>query len=187
MYHTSYEIFTTVSLATKTLHKHMNKLKLYIVLVFILGISGCETVSNSLNSVSNATSWVPNALEKSDLVYKPTISQGNIITQKQVNQLKPGMTKKQVKFLLGTPTLRDVFHENRWDYPFTEGKGSNPDKISYFSVLFEDDRLVRLFGDIYPKPNSETTSSRAKPVIKVPDWKPSKKTSWESLKDTFTW
>ncbi len=165
----------------------MNKLKFYILIGPIMTLIGCETLSTSLNSVSKATQWVPNAIENSNWIYKPKISQGNSITQDQVNQLKPGMTKKQVKFLLGSPTLRDVFHENRWDYPFTEGRGSKPDQIKYFSVYFEKDKLVRLFGDFYPNSDAGKSVSKTKPVVKVPDFETKKKTTWERLKGKFTW
>ena len=51
-------------------------------------------------------------------VYRMEIQQGNYISQEAVSQLKPGMTKDQVRFVLGTPLVADIFHENRWDYVY---------------------------------------------------------------------
>jgi outer membrane protein assembly factor BamE len=51
--------------------------------------------------------------------YKVEIVQGNVVTREQFVQLKPGMTRDQVREILGAPLLTDVFHADRWDYPFT--------------------------------------------------------------------
>ena len=50
--------------------------------------------------------------------YRMVIQQGNFISQEMVEQLKPGMTKEQVRFVLGTPLVTDIFHADRWDYVF---------------------------------------------------------------------
>ena len=49
-------------------------------------------------------------------VHKLDIQQGNVVTQEMVDKLKPGMTRAQVRFVLGTPLVTDTFHRNRWDY-----------------------------------------------------------------------
>lgn len=96
------------------------------------------------------------ACSVSDLpfLYRPDRQQGTIITQKKVAQLKPGMSRKQVEFLLGTPTLKDPFHPNRWDYVYEliPGDGSAV-KRTKLSVFFSDDKLVGARG-AYVAPGS---------------------------------
>ena len=55
--------------------------------------------------------------------YKPDVQQGNTLDDKQIAQLKPGMTQQQVVFIMGTALLKDPFHKNRWDYIYTYTKG----------------------------------------------------------------
>jgi len=83
------------------------------------------------------------------------IQQGNFVTQEMVSQLKQGMTKDQVRFVLGTPLVADIFHENRWDYIFRRQRAnSNEVEKRRLSVFFEDGKLVRLAGDVVPGANS---------------------------------
>ncbi|MFQ5760576.1 MAG: outer membrane protein assembly factor BamE, partial [Acidiferrobacterales bacterium] len=49
-------------------------------------------------------------------IYRPEVQQGNVVTQEMVSQLKIGMSRRQVRFLLGTPLIEDPFHQDRWDY-----------------------------------------------------------------------
>ena len=52
-------------------------------------------------------------------VYKIDIQQGNVVTQDMIDQLKPGMTRRQVRFIMGNPLITDTFHANRWDYLYS--------------------------------------------------------------------
>src|SRR5690606_17744119 len=52
-------------------------------------------------------------------VYKIDIQQGNVVTQDMINQLRPGMTRRQVRFIMGNPMITDTFHPNRWDYLYS--------------------------------------------------------------------
>ena len=52
-------------------------------------------------------------------VYKIDIQQGNVVTQDMIDQLRPGMTRRQVRFIMGNPLLVDTFHANRWDYLYS--------------------------------------------------------------------
>lgn len=151
-----------------------------------LSLSGCSTVGDGLSQVSSITSWVPDALDKAPLIYRPTIQQGNVVTQEQVNQLKPGMSRRQVRFVLGSPTLTDVFHEDRWDYPFTIGFGSKPETFKYLSVYFEDDRLVRITGDLHPQPEAEQKPVEKPSLVSVPDWTPESKSLFGRAVDAVT-
>ena len=88
------------------------------------------------------------ALSTSACVYKLDVQQGNLITQDVVAKLKKGMTKTEVRQVLGTPLLMDPFHGNRWDYYFSTHKGGRQVERSRFSVNFENDKLVSLTGDV---------------------------------------
>ena len=85
-------------------------------------------------------------------VYKISIPQGNIITQDMVDQLRPGMTKRQVIFVMGTPLVRDPYHQDRWDYVYNFQPGGGERGQERLSVVFEDDQLVSISGDFEPTP-----------------------------------
>jgi len=77
------------------------------------------------------------------------IQQGNFITQEMIGQLKPGMTKDQVRFTLGTPLVADMFHANRWDYIFVRQRANSRDvEQRRISVFFESNKLDRVDGDV---------------------------------------
>ncbi len=83
-------------------------------------------------------------------VYKIGIAQGNIITQEMVDQLRPGMTKRQVIFVMGTPLVRDPYHQDRWDYIYSFQPGGGVRGQESISVFFIDDELVSFTGDFVP-------------------------------------
>lgn len=83
-------------------------------------------------------------------VYKIGIAQGNIITQEMVDQLRPGMTKRQVIFVMGTPLVRDPYHQDRWDYIYNFQPGGGVRGQERISVFFFDDELVSFTGDFVP-------------------------------------
>jgi outer membrane protein assembly factor BamE len=82
--------------------------------------------------------------------YRMTIQQGNNLSQEMVAQLKLGMTREQVRFVLGTPLLMDVFHADRWDYVYYREIPGGKREQRNLSVLFEKDKLVRVLGDLVP-------------------------------------
>lgn len=83
-------------------------------------------------------------------VYKLDVQQGNVITQDMVDQLRPGMTTRQVRFIMGTPLMTDTFHENRWDYLYSLTPGHQERVQERISLFFENDRLIALSGDFTP-------------------------------------
>lgn len=96
-----------------------------------------------------ACSYVPT------LPYKIDIQQGNVVTQEMVEKLKPGMTRSQVRFVLGTPLITDVFHGNRWDYfYYLAPRGSLSEKRK-LTVIFDGDRLSHIEGDFSLSPSSD--------------------------------
>jgi outer membrane protein assembly factor BamE len=84
------------------------------------------------------------------LVYRIDVQQGNYVTQDLVAKLKPGMTKAEVRQLLGTPLLNDVFHADRWDYLFTNTRASRKDDGKRITIVFKDDKVVSFTGEGQP-------------------------------------
>ena len=80
-------------------------------------------------------------------VYLINIDQGNIVEQDMVDQLKPDMTRRQVRFLLGTPIVEDTFNNDRWDYIRVVRRGNDTLLRRRLTVVFEDDVLVDVEGD----------------------------------------
>ncbi len=81
-------------------------------------------------------------------VYKIDVEQGNIVTSEMVAQLKPGMTRRQVRFILGTPLIEDPFNQDRWDYPYVKRNGLKVLNESHLTVYFDGDSLVKYDGDV---------------------------------------
>ena len=90
------------------------------------------------------------SLDSWSITYKIDIQQGMVITQEMVDQLKTGMTKDQVRFVLGTPILTDPFHAQRWDYPFRFQPGRGAVEERRFTVYFDDDKMTGYNGDSVP-------------------------------------
>ena len=82
--------------------------------------------------------------------YKITVQQGNFVSQEAVSQLKEGMTREQVRFLLGTALLTDMFHEDRWDYPFRLLKPNGELITSQLSVTFKNNTVAHFEGGKLP-------------------------------------
>jgi outer membrane protein assembly factor BamE len=83
-------------------------------------------------------------------VYKINVEQGNIVTPEMAAQLKPGMTRRQVKFILGTPLVEDTFNKNRWDYLYSKRNGNKILSESRLTVEFDGDYLANVSGDLAP-------------------------------------
>ena len=82
--------------------------------------------------------------------YKIDIQQGNFISQDMVAQLKPGMSKDQVRNVLGTPLLTDIFHAERWDYVYWREAPSGKRESRRLVVFFDDNKLARVSADAMP-------------------------------------
>jgi outer membrane protein assembly factor BamE len=85
--------------------------------------------------------------------YKIDIQQGNFVSSEMLAQLKEGMTREQVRFVLGTPLLTDMFHADRWDYDFRLAKGNGQLIASRVSVFFNGDSLSKWDGGDLPTEN----------------------------------
>ncbi|MBT3198163.1 MAG: outer membrane protein assembly factor BamE, partial [Gammaproteobacteria bacterium] len=81
-------------------------------------------------------------------IYQADIHQGNIVDQEMVDQLKLGMNKRQVRFIMGSPLLVDTFHQEHWVYFSSKRvKGSLQDQ-QRISLYFEQEKLARIHGDL---------------------------------------
>ncbi|MCW8883673.1 MAG: outer membrane protein assembly factor BamE [Motiliproteus sp.] len=84
-------------------------------------------------------------------VHKIDIQQGNLVTQEMVDQLRPGMTKSQVRFVMGSPLVVDTFQQSRWDYLMTLKKGTDDVRIQErISLFFKEGKLAFFNGDFRP-------------------------------------
>lgn len=86
------------------------------------------------------------AILTSCTIHKIDIQQGNVLSCDTIKQVTAGMSRKQVKFLLGDPTIMDPFHHDRWDYPYSfhSGiKGSTPER-HHVTVFFAGDKVTRI-------------------------------------------
>jgi outer membrane protein assembly factor BamE len=90
------------------------------------------------------------------IVYHQPVYQGNLLEKSAVDQLQAGMDKQQVILLLGTPSVADPFHQDRWDYVSTQrtGRVGRAEKKD-FVLYFEGDRLARWEGDYFPEQDAE--------------------------------
>lgn len=84
-------------------------------------------------------------------VYKIDIQQGNVVTQDMIDQLKPGMTQSQVRFIMGNPLITDTFHAKRWDYLYSTQPGGRQRYQERIALMFDsNDQLIGLGGDFMP-------------------------------------
>ncbi|MDE0746887.1 MAG: outer membrane protein assembly factor BamE [Porticoccaceae bacterium] len=99
-----------------------------------------------LSVISTGCSWI-----KFPGVHKVDIQQGNILDQDMVDKLLPGMTKSQVRFVLGTPLIADTFNQARWDYIYRRVSAAGEKTEENVTVYFDnEDKLDRITGDYAP-------------------------------------
>jgi len=139
--------------------------KLFISGLFIASLfaGGCSTIEDMGNAMPDVLTDVP-------LVYRPEVQQGNVVTQEMVDKLQPGMNRRQVTYILGTPLLVDAFHQDRWDYIYTRETGGGTDNKERISLFFEDDTLIRVEGDFRPQPKEDPLAGGEETVFTVPDY-----------------
>lgn len=119
------------------------------ILVFLMLLAGCGDLP-----------FLPTVTP-----YKIDIQQGNMVTQDMVEKLQPGMSRAQVRFMLGTPLVADPFHPDRWDYVYHYKKGGQATEQRRLVVIFKDDKFVRVEGDrMPPPPVTKTGPSDTKPA-----------------------
>lgn len=93
-------------------------------------------------------------------VYKVEVQQGNVVSQDMIDKLKPGMTRSQVRFVLGTPLVTDSFHPDRWDYYYYLRRSKEKTgETRRLTVIFKNDTLVSIQGDQPDKTGNEPPRS----------------------------
>lgn len=87
------------------------------------------------------------------LIYHQPVYQGNLLEAKNVELVKPGMSKQDVIVLLGTPSIADPFHSQRWDYAASEQdrRGQSKPDIKTLTLVFEGNNLVSMTGSYFPE------------------------------------
>lgn len=98
-------------------------IKIITLLVFLHFLAGCSLAPR--------------------LLYKIDVQQGNVLTDEMLEKLRPGMTRSQVRFVLGSPLIVDPFRNNRWDYAYIQRIRGGLIEQKRLTVYFEDDRLIR--------------------------------------------
>lgn len=171
--------------------KFLSVLPSFIVAGALLALSGCATrapmaevtpASTALDAAKSAatanagaTTTKATQLQKFLWVlspYRPDIQQGNFISQEMLALLKVGQTRDQVKFLLGTPLLQDIFHADRWDYPFYLARGNGELTSSRVTVYFGKDGKVEKFdGGNLPTEREYIERIAGKSTVQAPDKK----------------
>jgi outer membrane protein assembly factor BamE len=125
-------------------------------LLALLALGGCSSLSNEPASVKGFLAWIA--------PYKPDIVQGNVVTTEQMAQVKPGMTRLQVRDVLGTPLVTDPFHAQRWDYVFTMKRQGFDDQHRTFFVLFDNDAVQKVDSPELPSEDEFVKQISRKPL-----------------------
>ena len=108
----------------------------------LMAFSALGACSGFSGGSANPVNWIT--------PYKIDVIQGNFVSKEQVEALKAGMTRGQVKDVLGTPLIASLFHADRWDYVFTlKRQGVEPQSYKY-TTYFKGDLLERFEGDAMP-------------------------------------
>lgn len=95
-------------------------------------------------------------------IHKVTVQQGNIVNQEMVDQLRPGMTRSQVRYILGTPLLMDTFDQDRWDYYYSIKRPGQKERREKIAVFFDGNTLTHFSGDYLPSSLKPSATDGAK-------------------------
>jgi len=116
-------------------------------------------------------------------VYTLDIQQGNMISQEQIDQLRPQMTKRQVLYIMGSSMLVDVFHQKRWDYIYSEHLGGKERTQKRISLFFVNEKLSSVQGDLRPSTMPVKRESNES-TVDIPK-REFEKTLWEKVTGLF--
>ncbi len=83
--------------------------------------------------------------------YKIAIPQGNYLNQQMLDQVRPGMSREQVRLAIGSPLLTDIFHPDRWDYVFRFQHPNGDAELRRVTIRFQDDRVAAIEADRLPE------------------------------------
>jgi len=145
-----FELFVVSYSAGSVLKTHTAAMRAKILTLHVLLLlAGCSSVPS--------------------LPYKIEIQQGNVITHEMMEKLKPGMTRAQVRFVLGSPMISDAFHDNRWDYVYRLEQDGRLIEQHRITVFFEDDRMTHTEGQLRPSlASAPPKAAAAKPAEEKP-------------------
>lgn len=118
---------------------HRRSCCLCLTILLASGLSACGSFDKTSNQIVNTAA-----------PYKMDIVQGNVVTREQIALLSPGMSRIQVRDIMGTPLLVSVFHASRWDYVFTFRRQNADPQIRKVAIFFKDDFLERFEADALP-------------------------------------
>ncbi|WP_101759810.1 outer membrane protein assembly factor BamE [Oceanicoccus sp. KOV_DT_Chl] len=94
-------------------------------------------------------------------VYKIAIEQGNVVNQEMIDQLKPGMSKDQVEYIMGSPLVKDTFNVDRWDYVYYIKRGNDTREQYRMAIFFKDGNLNYFTGDFLPSATDQQAATDA--------------------------
>ena len=126
--------------------KNRHGIQTALTVLACIVLTACGSMKSMTSGLSdskiNPVNWIT--------PYKIEIVQGNFVSREQVELLKPGMPRVQVREVLGTPLLASVFHADRWDYVFTLKRQNAEPQALKLTVFFKNDVLERFEGDAMP-------------------------------------
>jgi outer membrane protein assembly factor BamE len=147
----------------------LNILKLSLLAGALLGLSACNSLKPAAEGISQTVSEAPSRFAEVFRLHTAEVVQGNVVSREQLQLLRPGMTRQQVRDLLGTPLIISVFHANRWDYAFTIRRQGAEPLHRKLSVFFDGDAMVRVESDELPLESEFAARLDTKrPVAKSP-------------------
>lgn len=135
------------------------RLRVALTLSLASLLAACSSVSETTRNAMSALT-----------PYKVEVVQGNFVSREQVQALQPGMSRQQVREILGTPLVASVFHGDRWEYVFTIKRQGVQEQARKLTVFFDGERFVRAEGDEMPS-ETEFVATIGKPIgdLKVPN------------------
>jgi outer membrane protein assembly factor BamE len=138
---------------------------LALAALIAVGVCGCSTAVDETQRA-----W----MNKIFRPYVPDVVQGNFISSEQYAKLQLGMTREQVRQILGTPLLASYFHANRWDYVFEfKRNGQRVGQERHVTVYFDGDKLVKFEGDALP--------TDVELVAEIDNYAKSKRSFWDVI------
>ena len=136
---------------------HVRVIRWVMPAVLAVGLVACGSFEQATRGMADAITF-----------YKPEVVQGNFVSSEQVAALRPGMTRLQVRDLLGTPLMASLFHGDRWDYVFTMRRQGVEPQHYRLSVFFQGDALERFDGDTMPTESEFVQRISRDRKVKVP-------------------
>lgn len=114
-----------------------------------------STIYSIRHRLGSALAAVVGAAFLAGCIFRIDIEQGNLLEDSAIEQVQVGMTRSQVRFLLGTPMIADSFHQDRWDYTYYLQPGKSRDvERRWLIVYFEEDEVTRIVKDALINPRS---------------------------------